>query len=233
MKSMKAEAAGIRLIHIFGYEWSARKDILKSMLTNAIGYTGTKIYARNTVVREISQSDAKRFLNDNHRQGYTVSQINIGLFAKSDNQLVSVMSFSHTRPTMGKTSENSEGYELTRFANKINTTVVGGASKLFKHFIKTYLPTLVISYSDIAHTSGNMYGKLGFNKASESDPGYVWVNMLNDTYYNRVTCQKSNLPKLLGEPDLDIENNTERQIMESHGYARVFDSGIIRWEWRP
>ena len=32
---------------------------------------------------------------------------------------------------------------------------------------------------------------------------------------------------------IDIENQSERQIMESHGYARVFDSGVIRWEYVP
>ena len=50
-------------------------------------------------------------------------------------------------------------------------------------------------------------------------------------HLSRVACQKQNLPKLFNEPNLDIQNQTEKQIMEAHGYARVWNSGLIKWEW--
>lgn len=90
----------------------------------------------------------------------------------------------------------------------------------------------VVSFSDVAHTRGNLYAQLGFVRCNESAPSYVWVDSITDKALNRVECQKSNLVKLLDEPDLDL-SQTERQIMESHGYLRVYDSGTVRWEYHP
>ena len=111
----------------------------------------------------------------------------------------------------------------------LNTNCIGGASKLFKHFLSVYQPSLVTSFSDRATTSGSLYQILGFKFDSYVDPGYVWVNINDDTYYTRVSCQKSNLPRLFHQPELDIKNQTEKEIMESHGYARVYNSGLIKW----
>lgn len=121
--------------------------------------------------------------------------------------------------------------ELTRFCTRLNTTCVGGASKLFKYFIENYHPSKVISFSDRSNTSGNVYNILGFEFDSYVDPGYVWVNLRTDVAYNRVMCQKRNLPKLFNE-DIDIESKTESQIMEDHGFAKVYNSGLIKWIYR-
>ena len=40
---------------------------------------------------------------------------------------------------------------------------------------------------------------------------------------------RKNLRNLFND-DIDL-TQTERQIMESHGYVRVYDSGVIRWEY--
>lgn len=229
-KSAKAAEAGIFLFHVFGYEWNARPEVIKSMLRNLIGKTTDKVYARNTYVCEVSDSVCRQFLDENHRQGATTSKIRLGLKTKGSDELVSVMTFSKIRKTMGDTDQSTAVWELSRFCNKLNTSVVGGASKLFKYFTE-HFDGDIVSFSDKAHTTGKMYEVLGFHKVSESAPNYVWVNLKTDEYYNRVSCQKSKLPKLFKDPNLDIENSTERQIMESHGYVRVHDCGVIRWEW--
>lgn len=229
-KSAKAAEAGILLFHIFGYEWNTRPEVIKSMLRNLIGKTTDRVYARNTYVCEVSDFVCKRFLDENHRQGATTSKIRLGLKMKGSDKLVSVMTFSKVRKTMGDSSNSTAMWELSRFCNKVDTSVVGGASKLFKYFI-SHFEDDIVSFSDKAHTTGKMYEILGFHKVSESAPNYVWVNLKTDEYYSRVSCQKSKLPKLLKEPNLGIKNLTERQIMESHGYVRVYDCGVIRWEW--
>ena len=228
-KSKKALEHNIQLFHVFGYEWSTKQDIIKSMISNCLGVTTTKIYGRNTKIVELDYTTATKFLNDNHRQGATSAKIFLGLIYKDE--LVSVMSFNHMRPTIGKV--NAEPcWELSRFCNKLDTTVVGGASKLFKHFVKTYEPNKIVSFSDIAHTTGNLYKVLEFKETNISEPGYVWVSLKDDSYYNRVTCQKKNLRKLFNDETIDVDHKTERQIMLEHGYVQVFDSGIIRWEWK-
>lgn len=231
MKTDLANKNGIFLFHIFGYEWTNKQDVIKSMLRHLLGKDTNKYYGRNLQVVELSSSESNQFFNVNHRQGYAQSSIRLGL-KTANGEIVSAMTFSKMRNSIGyNKSVTSETYELTRFCNKLNIAVIGGASKLFNYFLKNYNFDTVVSFSDKAHTKGNLYTTLGFKFVSISEPGYVWVNSQNDSYYHRVTCQKQNLPNLFHEPDLDIENQTEAQIMASHGYVQVFDSGVIRWEY--
>lgn len=230
-KTNKCEEAGVFLFHIFGYEWTHRKDVICSMLCNLIHHNSKRYYARKLKIRELSNSECSQFFMLNHRQGYAASSVRLGLCDESD-EIVSAMTFSKMRNSIGYTNDiTSMTYELTRFCNKKYCSVIGGASKLFTYFVSKYKYDKIVSFSDRAHTRGNMYSVLGFKYKSISDPGYVWVNYKTDQYFHRVTCQKSNLPKLFNEPDLDIKNQTEVQIMIEHGYVQVFDSGVIRWEY--
>lgn len=230
-KSDLCKKRGIFLFHIFGYEWTYKQDVIKSMLSNLLGVTARKIYARDTYVSVVSYNEAVAFLNKNHRQGYMTSKIRLGLRVNDTDELVSLMTFNKPRKGIGKTSDDGLEWELGRFCNVLNTNVVGGASKLFKHFIKNYEYSKIVSFSDIAHTKGNLYGVLGFTAVSESSPGYVWVHMFNDLYLTRTACRKNNLRKLFNDPTIDIENKTEAMIMAEHGFVQVFDCGVIRWEF--
>lgn len=228
LKTDLCENLDIRLFHIFGYDWSNNKSIILSMIENALGKTSNKIYARKTIIRPVSYSDSAKFLQENHRQGNTVNSIRIGLYHKDE--LVSLMTFGKMRKTIGK-SDNKDTYELSRFCSKRNTLVVGGASKLFEYFVSKYNPVSVISFSDRAHTSGNLYETLGFKEVRRSDPGYVWVRLKDDTAWSRVNAQKKNIVNFLKDPSIDL-SKSEFEIMEDHKYAAVFDSGTITWQWR-
>ena len=229
MKSILAHQQGVQLFHIFGYEWNHHRDVIISMLASLLHVTKHRFYARNCYVAEIPHNVCKDFFDANHRQGSTHASIRLGLFTSSDNTLVSVMTFNRIRKTLGKSfGENT--WELSRFCSLLYSSVVGGASKLLSYFKKHYTCKKLISYSDVAHTRGDLYSKLGFNSTSVSSPGYVWVDYQTDQYINRVSCQKSNLRKLFHDDSIDIEHKTEREIMEEHGYVRVYDSGVIRWE---
>ena len=230
MKSDMCEAIGLQLIHIFGYEWKYRRSIIESMLRNVVHGERDVVYARKTEVRTVSYIEAGKFLTENHRQGNVNSKIRLGLY--QDEVLVAIMTFSHVRHTIGKYTKDSETYELSRFCSRIGTSVVGGASKLFKHFIDTYHPRKVISYSDRAHTSGHLYMVLGFMEVRRSSPGYVWVDMRTERAYHRANAQKRNIRNFLKDDTIDL-SKTEREIMTEHGYVQVFDSGVITWEWQP
>lgn len=232
MKSDLANKNGIFLFHIFGYEWTHKRPIIQSMIKNLLGTNSIKVYARSTDIREVSFLDANVFLADNHRQGPAASKVRLGLYY--NNELVSLMTFGSLRSTISrKLNSNIDNcWELIRFCNKLDTTVVGGASKLFSHFVNQYNPKEVISFSDIAHTSGKLYQILEFKEDHRSDPGYVWVDTSTDIAYNRVNTQKHNLKKILNDNSIDLENMTEQQIMVSHGYVQVFDSGTIVWKYK-
>lgn len=119
----------------------------------------------------------------------------------------------------GKESE----WELVRFANKINTNVIGSASKLLKFFIKNYKPNKIVSYSDIRLFNGGLYEKLGFAKMSQSKPNYWYV--INGVRHHRFNFRKS----ILVKQGFD-ENKTEQDIMSERKIHRIYDCGAIRWE---
>ena len=114
-------------------------------------------------------------------------------------------------------------WELNRFSNKLNTNVVGGASKLLNYFIKLYQPMKLISYSDIRLFDGGMYEKLGFTKISQSKPNYWYI--INDTRKHRFNYRKS----ILVKEGYD-KNMTEQKIMFNRKIYRIYDCGNIRWE---
>ena len=213
----------IFIFHLFGYEWAHKRPIMESMLKNLIGKTPNRIFARNTTIVDVSYNECNEFLNKNHRQGECTSSVRYGLLY--NNELVAVMSFSKPRSTIGNKTED---WELLRFCSKLDTNVVGGASKLFKHFVDNHPNQSIVSFSDKARTRGGLYNQLGFKHVRDSEPGYVWVDEKTNIAYSRVRAQKSNIQKLLNDPELDL-SKSENYNMTTHGFVRVFDSGTAVW----
>lgn len=224
-KTDRCLAQNIFLFHIFGYEWASKKDILKSMIANLVGANTNKIYARKCSIIEVLPQDSYMFLEHNHRQGGVRSSVNLGL--QYNGELVALMTFGKMRRTIGLSKlDMSDCWELVRFCSKLNTNVIGGASKLFAHFVNQYNPARVRSFSDRAHTRGKLYSALGFTAVAQSDANYVWVEIVSDRAYHRLNAQKQNIKRFLHDDTVDL-NKTEREIMIEHGYVQVYDSGTI------
>lgn len=216
-KSLLAQSKGIRLYHIFENEWrdERKKMIILSQINNFLGMNYSKIGARQCVLKEISANDCNEFLQQNHLQGQDQSSIRYGLFYQD--KLVSVMTFC--RPRFNQNYE----WELSRFCNICNTTVRGAASKLFKHFLKTYSPKNIISYSNFAKTTGKLYENLGFKQIHLAKPNYVWINGLE--VLSRYQCQKHRLE------DFKDLGSTEVEIMHNRGFLRMYDCGNVVWSY--
>ena len=222
-KTIECENKGIRLIHIFEDEWIYKKDIWKSMISNILGKTNIKLYARKCEVKEITDSKiASEFLDQNHIQGKCGSSIKLGLYC--NNELVSLMTFGKSRHFVG--SHNISKYELLRFCNKLNTTVIGGASKLFNYFIKKYDPESIVSYADRRWSQGNLYEKLGFQLYNESKPNYYYV-IKNKRVY-RFNFRKDQLIKKYNCPP----NISEKQFCLEQRWYRIYDCGCLCYLWK-
>lgn len=225
-KFTKAKDNKVKLIQIFSDEWLNKTEIVKSRLLNLIGKSPNKVYARKCEIREVEVKEKNRFLNNNHIQGEDKSAIKLGLYY--NNELVSLMTFGKPRVAIGKKQKiNENEWELVRFCNKVNTNVVGGASKLFKHFIKIYKPNHIYSFADNRWSSplDNLYVKLGFTLTNISTPGYWYTKNFTDRYH-RYNFRKQRLKEL----GFDIENRTEKDIMEELKYYKVWDCGTSRYE---
>lgn len=220
-KTIECEKQGIQLIHIFEDEWLYKKDIVKSRLKNILGLTQHKIYGRKTQIKEVLSKHAKLFLDNNHIQGNINSKIKLGLY--HDNELVSLMTFGSLRKSMGRKNKE-DSYELLRFCNKLNTSVIGGADKLLKHFIKTHQPKEIISYADRRWSQGNLYEKLGFEFIHNSRPNYYYVKGVKRD--NRFKYRKDVLIK----QGFD-STKTEKEIMKERKINRIYDCGCILYKY--
>jgi len=222
-KTEMSEKQGIKLIHIYEDDWIYKQKIVKSHILNLFGKTLNKIYARKCVIKEISDNKLIRnFLNENHLQGFVGSKIKIGLFY--NNELVSLMIFGKLRKSM-ETKNKENIYEILRFCSKINTSVVGGAEKLFKCFIKNYRPKEVISYADRSWSQGELYYKLKFTFVSKTKPNYYYV--IDYLRHHRFNFRKDKLIR-----DGFDTNKSEHEIMLERKIYRIYDSGSLKFKWK-
>jgi hypothetical protein len=161
---------GIRIVNIWEDDWMSKQEIIKSQINNFL-LNSDKIPARKCYVKEIEYSESRDFLERNHIQGsYKQIVKSLGLFYGED--LVSVMTFDHFE---GRKKMPISDWNLSRFCNKLNFTVIGGASKMLKFFTKNYQVERVISYADKDWSIGTLYEKIGFEKVHETKPDYKYV----------------------------------------------------------
>lgn len=222
-KTDLCEKLNIQLIQIYEDDWLYKKDIVESIILNKLGKSVNRIYGRKTVVKEIKNNKlVKEFLDKNHIQGNVNSSIKLGLFY--DGELISLMTFGKLRKPLNSKSKSDE-YEMLRFCNKLNTTVIGGASKLFKYFLRNYNPNNIISYADKSHSNGNLYIQLGFDLSHITPPNYYYV--INGIRYNRYNFRKD----ILVSQGFD-KGLTEHEIMNNRGYYRIYNSGNYKFEYK-
>ena len=219
-KTIECQKKGIKLIHIFEDEWMYKPDIVKSIIRNKLGLINNRIYARKCIIKEIDNKLCRNFLNNNHIQGNVNSKIKLGLFY--DNELVSIMTFNKARKSISNDINNS--YELNRFCNKINHSIIGGVSKLLKYFIRNYNPKQIISYADRRYSNGNLYKTLGFERVHDTKPNYQYFKNNELARYHRFNFRKDKLIK-----DGYDRNKTEHEIMIERGYYRIYDCGNIKY----
>lgn len=207
---------GIRIIHIWDYQWYQQQSIIKSIIHNLLG-NSTRIYARKCEISLATKEEEIRFLNTNHIQGYVPSHKAYCL--KINNDIVSMMSFKKTR------FDKSVSWELLRFCNKLFTTVTGGASKMLKAFLSENNNQSIISYSHRHFSDGNLYKTLGFDRIRTTHPSYYYTKDYKK-FYNRMTFQKHKLQSLLKYFDNQL---TEWENMKNNGYDRIWDCGNDVW----
>lgn len=213
-KLIKCNEVGIDLIQIWEDDWIEKQDIVKSIILSRIGLITEKIGARKCKIQFVENRNlVNSFFDNNHIQGKTNFKYAVGLFY--NNELVSCMLFNKPK----------KEFELVRFANKINITVNGAASRLFKFFNDSYDIDEIISFADRATFNGNLYKELGFELVHRTEPNWWWI--VDGKRRHRFTYNKQKLIKMGGDPD-----KTEVQIMNEMGHQRIFGCGQDKYIYK-
>ena len=216
-KTLRCKEKGVQLVHVFSDEWINKQSIVISRIKSMLGKCN-RIYARKCVLKIVASDEARAFLNANHLQGFCRSTVAYGLFYNEE--LVAIMTFGPSRFKPGE-------YELLRYCSKQCSSVIGGASKLFKHFLRNNVKIRsIVSYADRRWSNGGLYRSLGFNEETASKPSYSYFKDSSDNPIreNRMKYQKKKLEAMFGAQD-----KSEHEIMLEHGYLRIYDCGNMRF----
>lgn len=219
LKSKWANANGIRLVHVWEDQWQSKKDLIKTIIKSRLGVLdkSNKIYARNCKIKEIDVNTYRDFCNKNHIQGYKQASIKLGLFY--NDELVQIASFSKTHNIGKAKSQNSKyEYEWVRGCPASNNIVIGGTSKLFKHFVRKYNPQSVLCYADWNLFDGKGYKECGFNFVGYTGPDkfYVIANSKPLVRINRNPYRYSEFKELV----------KKNKLLECYG------AGSLKFEWK-
>ena len=212
-KSKLAKDSGYSVIHVFDWD-----DVDKVVQLLKFRVTA---YARKCDVKVVSEIDTNNYLDMYHLQGTCRGQkIRLGLY--HDNQLVSLMTFGKSR-----FNKNCD-YELLRYCSHYN--VVGGAEKLFNHFIKEYKPSSIVSYCDTSKFSGKVYDTLGFTHVKTNSPRKHWYSTKEKRHITDGLLLSQGYDRLFKENHGKGTSNEE--LILNRGYLPVYDCGQATYIWR-
>ena len=204
-KTEACGALGIRLIHVFEWEWTNNKKVVKSLLSTALGMS-ERVGARKCDVVEVDSHTAMEFLRENHIQGAIGSRHRLGL--SHDGELVALMTFGKPR------FSGFDGMEMLRYCCRMGTEVVGGMSRLLKHSMERFGITDVISYCNRSKFTGSSYERIGFAHTRDTAPSYWWIHNNPFDMLSRYSTQMKD----------------EDATMRAKGYSRFYDCGTRVYE---
>lgn len=163
---------GIRVIWVFDFEMSQTNDstlcwkgsngyhrqweVIKNTIRTATGNIAHRFRGSDFEVKEVDNKTLREFLDTNCFYGYRSATINLGLFLKKDKQgfkkgdLMMVLTFGYNFYG-NKNRTDNPFIEIIRASTKIGCQVIGGMSKLIKHFTLNY-PTIDVGSGEKKHT---------------------------------------------------------------------------------
>lgn len=203
------EAESLRIFQFHESEIRDKAEIVLSIVNNAIGKTGCKVYARKTIVKSVSQKEASSFLSENHMMG-SIRGTHMGLFTK-DNQLVSLLTY--------KCFKKKGHVCIERFCSKRNIVVVGGFSKLLKvveTLARGQSTPAIYYWVDLRYGTGSYLSTCGF-EAKKETLGWKWSD--GNLTYNRLRCRAN----------MDERKLSEAEHAKELGWYRIYDAGQRLW----
>lgn len=197
-----------------------------------------KLRASKCIIKEVPVEEERRFLENNHLQGYCMSEVAYGLYY--DDKLVQIETFGTPRIEV-QSNTIWHDWELLRECSKKDVQVYGGKSRLLKHFETEKKPLNLLSYCDTtAGFDGHSYAACGFTLEHISTD--YWYEY-NGEVIKRYRMQKNANYRMKGKKEpiqLTLEkygkvydpNLTEKQNAENAGFVVKTGTGQQVWSKR-
>jgi hypothetical protein len=217
-KTKLCQQKNIYLFHMFECTWLNRKAQILNFIKSILGLSDKKIAARKC---KLDFSSCKDFLNMSHIQGYGIRTIKYFNLVYNNQIVASMTAAPHHRQNGPK-----DTIILNRLAFLDDTTIQGGATRLFKQFkkwAKTENYKQIISWSDNTWTQGKIYKVLGFELQKEYGPDFFYWDMRENCYKSKQSQKKS----ATGCPP----GTTGREWNQQRGFFRIWDCGKKRWTY--
>ena len=205
--------AGYRLLTIFEDEWLEHPEIVKGKIAAILSKDHReRVYARKCNVIGISSSDRDSFLDANHIQGTGPGSLTYGLSHEAE--LVAVMTFIR---------KSDGSWILNRYAT--SCSVVGGFTKLLRHFERNNLWTSIISFADLRWSVGGVYESCGFELEGVLPPDYTYI--IGSERIHKFNFRHSRLKVRMGDAYDPLIS--ESQNASIAGLYKIYNCGLLRY----
>lgn len=211
---------GKLLVQLWEDVWMTKRTQVLARINSFLGLN-VSLHARKAQVQALTAKQMNIFLTAYHLQGYVKAKYHYGLFI--NDQLIAAASFSDTRPMKTK-GEAYQSAELVRFASKSGITVVGGLSKLIKHFIKQITPNDLMTYADRDWSLGKGYDKLGFQLAEATLPSFLYVQLNTLTRYFPHRLPKEIVLSYQSQNALNLDD-----FLLTKDFVKIFNTGNLKY----
>ncbi len=211
---------GLTLVHLWEDVWLTKRSQVLSRIQSFCG-ENKSLHARKAKIVNVERVEVQSFLAENHLQGYIKTKYNYGL--ELNHTLVAVACFSDTRPMKSK-GKDYKSAELIRFATIKGSTLVGGLSKLIKHFTTQVTTNDLMTYADRDWSLGKGYDQLKFTFSGNSAPVSFYLDELTHTRY-----ALHRLPKKI-QLAYSAQNilNLDDFLMENR-FTKIFTTGNLKY----
>lgn len=164
------------IIYLYEDRWSRATDAFRQRILAHLSIY-RQIFARKCTIRHIDSPTATAFLNTHHSYGMAKAKYKYGMYEGDQLVAVSLFSSPRTIPRIIKGQEiKLRSYEWVRYASLSDCRISGGMSKMLSYFEKEIQPDEIMSYADLEWSQGEVYSRIGFEKAGVRAPVKFWID---------------------------------------------------------
>jgi len=151
-KTLQCLKKKITLFHIFEDEWLKKQHIVKSMILNKINQNSNKIISNNCQIKQVSEIEKSKFLEDHSLEGDCAGDNYVGLYDQE--RLMSLIVLNKNI--------------IRRFCNHVDYNI--NSFQLIEYIINELKIKNLIIYVDLRYGFGEIFKKNGFTYCGITEP---------------------------------------------------------------